>query len=36
VRGNVDHGALEREATCDAADRDRWLPHLRATHSGRA
>src|SRR6516162_5261209 len=21
---------------CDAADRDRWLPHLRATHSGRA
>jgi hypothetical protein len=27
---------LEREATCDAADRDRWLPYLRATHSGRA
>src|SRR5438132_8367356 len=25
-----------REPTCDAADRDRWLPHLRATHSGRA
>src|SRR5215831_832220 len=21
---------------CDAADRDLWLPHLRATHSGRA
>jgi putative phosphoesterase len=36
VRGNVDHGGLEREPTCDAADRDRWLPHLRVTHSGRA
>src|SRR5215471_17161370 len=27
---------LEREPTCDAPNRDRWLPHLRATHSGRA
>jgi uncharacterized protein len=34
VRGNVDHGAWS--AKLPVTDRDRWLLHLRATHSGRA